>query len=122
MMAFLVRLAVTALAIFATVKLLPGLHFEGTWTQLAGVALVFGVVNALLKPLLSILTCPLILLTLGFFSLVVNALLLMFTAWVSQKMGFDFRVDGFWWALLGGIVIGIISAALSLMVPDGKKE
>ena len=122
MLAFLVRLAVTAVAIFATVKLLPGLHFEGTWPQLAGVALVFGVVNALLKPILSILTCPLILLTLGLFSLVVNALLLMFTAWVSQKMGFHFSVDGFWWALLGGVVIGIISAALSFMVPDGKKE
>lgn len=122
MMSFLVRLIVTAVAIFATVKLLPGLHFEGTWAQLAGVALVFGVVNAFLKPILSILTCPLILLTLGFFSLVVNALLLMFTAWVSQKLGFNFSVDGFWWALLGGVVIGIISAALSLMLPDRKPE
>jgi putative membrane protein len=121
-MAFLVRLIVTAAAIFATVKLLPGLSFEGSWAQLAGVALVFGVVNAFLKPILTLLTCPLILITLGLFSLVVNALLLMFTAYVSQKLGFNFRVDGFWWALLGGVVIGIISSALTLMLPDGKKK
>lgn len=122
MKAFLIRTAVTAVAIFLTVKLLPGLHWQGTWLQLGGVALVFGVVNAFLKPILSVLTCPLIVLTLGLFSLVVNALLLMFTAYISQQFGFDFRVDGFWWALLGGIVIGIIASALAVMVPDGKQD
>jgi len=122
MKAFIIRLAVTALAILATVKLLPGLHWEGTWLQLAGVALVFGVVNAFLKPFLTVLTCPLILLTLGLFSLVVNALLLQFTAYLSRMLGFNFRVDGFWWALLGGIVIGIVSSVLALMVPDGTKD
>ncbi len=122
MKAFIIRLAVTALAILATVKLLPGLHWEGTWLQLAGVALVFGVVNAFLKPILTVLTCPLILLTLGLFSLVVNALLLQFTAYLSRMLGFNFRVDGFWWALLGGIVIGIVSSVLALMVPDGTKD
>ncbi len=120
MKAFLIRLVVTALAIFATVKLIPGMHFQGTALQLAGVALVFGLVNAILKPLLSVLTCPLILLSLGLFSLVLNAVLLLITASISQKLGFDFQVDGFWWALLGGIVIGVISTALSLMLPDGK--
>jgi putative membrane protein len=122
MKAFLLRFLATAAGIFVAVKLLPGLHFQGTALQLAGVALVFGVVNAFLKPLLSILTCPLILLTLGLFTLVVNAVLLLITAYLSQRLGFDFRVDGFWWALLGGIVIGIISTALSLLIPDGDKD
>jgi putative membrane protein len=104
MKAFVLRLLVNALAIFAAVKLLPGLHFQGTAVQLAGVALVFGLLNAFLKPIITLLTCPFILLTLGLFALV----------------GFDFRVDGIWWALLGGIVIGVISTALSLLIPDGE--
>jgi len=119
MMAFVLRLLINALAIFAAVKLLPGLHFEGTLVQLGGIALVFGVLNAFLKPLLMVLTCPLILLTLGLFALVVNGALLLFTAYVSQKMGFHFAVDGIWWAVLGGIFIGVISTALSLLIPDG---
>ena len=120
MKAFIIRLLVNAAAIFAAVKLLPGLHFDGTPVQLAGVALVFGVLNAFLKPILTLLTCPFILLTLGLFALVVNGLMLLATAWVSQRLGFNFQVDGLWWALLGGIVIGVISTALSLLVPDGK--
>lgn len=119
MKAFVLRLLVNALAIFAAVKLLPGLHFEGSWLQLAGVALVFGVLNAFLKPILTVLTCPFILLTLGLFALVLNGVMLLVTAYVSQKLGFNFQVDGLWWALIGGIVIGIISTALSLLIPDG---
>jgi putative membrane protein len=119
MKAFVLRLLINAGAIFAAVKLLPGLHFEGPALQLAGVALVFGVLNAFLKPILTILTCPFILLTLGLFALVVNGAMLMATAYVSQRLGFNFQVDGLWWALLGGVVIGIISTALSLLIPDG---
>lgn len=115
---FLIRLLVTAVAIFFTVQLLPGLHFNGTLLQLGGVALVFGLVNALLGPLLVILTCPLIILTLGLFTLAVNAVLLMITARVSTWIGFDFRIDGFWWAMLGGILIGIIASALTLLIHD----
>ena len=119
MKAFVLRLLINALAILAAVKLLPGLHFDGTWVQLAGVALVFGLLNAFLKPILTVLTCPFILLTLGLFALVVNGVMLLVTAYVSQKLGFNFQVDGLWWALIGGIVIGIISTALSLLIPDG---
>jgi putative membrane protein len=119
MKAFVIRLIANAVAIFAAVKLLPGLHFDGTLVQLLGVALVFGVLNAFLKPLLKILTCPLILLTLGLFALVLNGCMLLITAYVSQRLGFDFRVDGLWWALIGGIVIGFISTAVAMIIPDG---
>lgn len=119
MKAFVIRLLVNALAIFAAVKLLPGLHFQGTAIQLGGVALVFGLLNAFLKPILTVLSCPLVLLTLGLFALVLNGMMLLITAYVSQKLGFNFQVDGLWWALLGGIVIGVISTALSLLLPDG---
>ena len=114
-------IAVNAAAIFAAVKLLPGLHFNGTFMQLAGVALVFGVINSFLKPILSILTCPLQVLTLGLFGFLLNGLLLLLTAYLSQQFGFDFNADGLLWAIIGGIVIGIVSTALSLFVP-GKQD
>lgn len=110
------RWLVTAAALFLAVSLVPGLHFDtahGGAIHLLVVAAIFGVVNAVLKPLLSILTCPLILLTLGLFALVVNAILLEVTAWLSTRWGLGFSVDGFGAAFWGGLVIGIASALLS---------
>lgn len=110
------RWLVTAAALFLAVSLVPGLHFDiahGGAIRLLVVAAIFGVVNAVLKPLLSILTCPLILLTLGLFALVVNAILLEVTAWLSTRWGLGFSVDGFGAAFWGGLVIGIASALLS---------
>lgn len=110
------RWLVTAAALFLAVSLVPGLHFDTTHggaIRLLVVAAIFGVVNAVLKPLLSILTCPLILLTLGLFALVVNAILLEVTAWLSTRWGLGFSVDGFGAAFWGGLVIGIASALLS---------
>jgi putative membrane protein len=121
MISLLLRIAVNAAAIFAAVRLLPGLHFNGSFPQLAGVALVFGVINSFLKPILSILTCPLQLLTLGLFGFLLNGLLLLLTAYLSQQFGFDFKVDGLLWAIIGGIVIGVVGTALSLFVP-GKPD
>jgi putative membrane protein len=78
------------------------------------VALIFGIVNSLLRPLLTILTCPLILLTLGLFSLVINAVLLRLTGWLSEQWGLGFQVDGFWPAFLGGLIVSLVSVLLSL--------
>jgi putative membrane protein len=121
MISLLLRIVVNAVAILAAVKLLPGLHWNGTFPQLAGVALVMGVVNGFLKPILKVLSCPLQLLTLGLFGLVLNGLMLLLTAYLSQQFGFDFKVDGILWAIIGGIVIGIVSTALSLVLP-GKQD
>lgn len=121
MKAFLLRWLTTALAIAGAVWLLPGLHFDGGWTKLALVALVFGALNALLKPLLVLLTCPLVLATLGLFLLVLNGVLLLLTARLSGAFGLGFRVDGFWWAVLGGIVIGAASTLISLLLPDPRR-
>lgn len=109
------RWAVTAAALFLAVAIVPGLHFDtsdGGILRLFLVAAVFGVVNAVLKPLLSVLTCPLILLTFGLFTLVVNALLLEVTGWLSTRWGLGFSVAGFWPAFWGGLVVGISSALL----------
>ncbi|HEU5358447.1 MAG TPA: phage holin family protein [Gemmatimonadales bacterium] len=109
------RWAVTAAALFLAIAIVPGLHFDtsdGGVLRLFLVAAVFGIVNAVLKPLLSILTCPLILLTFGLFTLVVNAILLEATGWLSTRWGLGFSVAGFWPAFWGGLVVGISSALL----------
>jgi putative membrane protein len=118
----LLRWVGTAIAIFAAVKLLPGLYFNGPWWQLGIVALIFGLLNALVRPVLALLTCPLIILTLGLFILVINAAMLWLTAQSSAVFGIDFRVSGFWSAFWGALVISVISAALNLLIRDEKNE
>ncbi len=122
MRTFLLRWLINALALALAVTFVPGLHFQGTWAKLALVALIFGVVNAVLKPLLKILTCPLIAVTLGLFTLVINAVLLMITARLSQHFDLNFSVDSFWAALIGGIVVGIVSTVLALFIPDPNDD
>jgi putative membrane protein len=112
------RWLTNALALAAAVWLVPGIHFDGGPVRLALVAAVFGVVNALLRPLLTVLTCPLLVVTLGLFALVINALLLLATAWLSAHWGLGFRIDGFWPAFWGGILIGLVSAVVSLFIRE----
>jgi putative membrane protein len=112
----ILRWLINAAAVAAAVLLVPGLHFTGGFGRLLLVAAVFGIVNALVRPVLTILSCPLIVVTLGLFLLVINALLLLLTARLSQVFGLGFTVDGFWPALFGGLVIGIVSTILTLWV------
>jgi putative membrane protein len=120
-MRFLVRLLITAVALWAAVELIPGIEHTGPWLNLVGVALVFGIVNAVIRPLLLMLTCPLVLLTLGLFIFVLNALMLMLTGALSNALGLGFTVAGFLPALLGGLVIGLVSTALNVIVGDREK-
>ena len=94
--------------------MVPGLDFSGGPGRLLLVAAVFGVVNSTLRPLLTILTCPLIVVTLGLFTLVINALMLLVTGWLSESWNLGFTVSGFWAAFFGGLVVGFVSMVLSL--------
>lgn len=119
----LIRLIITALSLAAAVKLVPGIDYTGTPLALLAVALVFGVVNAVLKPILTVLTCPLIFITLGLFTLVINAFLLMVTSSLSQGLGIGFAVGGFWPAFWGGLLIGIASTSLTVVLgPERQRE
>jgi putative membrane protein len=113
-MTWIVRLLVNAAALFIAAWIVPGIRHDGSLVGLLLVALIFGIVNSLLRPLLTILTCPLILLTLGLFSLVINAVLLRLTGWLSEQWGLGFQVDGFWPAFLGGLIVSLVSVLLSL--------
>src|SRR5262245_14653860 len=113
-MPFLIRLLVNAAALWVATRIVPGVTFDGSVTAFLGVALVFGVINATLRPLTKILTFPLILLTLGIFALVVNGLMLWLTSSLSSSLGLGFHVSGFWAAFFGALVVSIVSALLSL--------
>ena len=119
-MRFILRLLITAAALWVSVQVIPGITYNGAWTGLIGVALVFGVVNAVIRPILLSMSCPLVLLTLGLFVFVLNALMLWLTAALSGALGIDFQVAGFIPALLGGIVVGLVSTVLTILV--GKRD
>jgi putative membrane protein len=115
---FLVRLIVNAAALWVATELVSGVGYTGGWLPFFGVALVFGFVNAFIRPVAKILTFPLIILTLGIFALVVNGLMLWLTSRLSGALGLGFHVDGFWAAFWGAIVVSIISTVLSMLVRD----
>lgn len=112
------RWLISTLAIFVAVLIVPGIEFAGPGWEMGIVAAVFGLVNVLLRPLLTLLTCPLILLTFGLFGLVINAGMLLLTASIAESLGLVFRVDGFWSALFGGLIISIISTILNVLAGD----
>ncbi|MFP4624649.1 MAG: phage holin family protein [Gemmatimonadota bacterium] len=119
-MRFLLRLLATAAALWVAVALVPGISYDGDALGFLGVALVFGFVNAVIRPILKLLTCPLVVLTLGLFVFILNAFLLWLTAGLAQALGLGFAVDGFLPALIGALLVGIVSTVLNLFV--GKKE
>jgi putative membrane protein len=115
------RWVVGGLGLLVATAIVPGLDFNGDVVGFVILALIFGLVNALLKPLLAILTCPLVLLTLGFFLLVINALLLELTGYLGRTIGIRFYVESFGAAFWGGIVISIASMLAALFIRDGKQ-
>lgn len=113
---FVVRLLINAAALWVATRLVPGVSYAGGWIAFLGVALIFGVVNTVIGFITKLLTFPLILVTLGLFIFVINGLMLWLTSAVSGALGLGFRVEGFWPAFWGALVVTIVSTALSIMV------
>ena len=108
------------MALAITAYVLPGIDIDMGIGSLLLIALIFGVVNAIIKPVITILSCPLIILTLGLFYLVVNGLMLLIT---DELAGGRFDVDGLLWAILGGLVFGIVGSILeSVLGLNDKNE
>lgn len=128
MAAFIIRLLVNAFAIWLTTLLVSGFEIVGADTDggmvviLLVVALIFGLVNSIVRPIVSFLSLPLYILTLGLFTLVVNALMLMLTAWITEMTDWGIRIEGFWVAVLAALLISVFSFLVSLVVPGARDE
>jgi len=120
MRSLFVRWLINTLALYVAVQVVPGVDYDRGPVGLLLVAILFGLVNAFLRPLLTLLTCPLVLVTLGLFLFVINAVLLLLTGWLSSQFDLGFRVAGFWPAFWAGLLISMVSLFLSLMV--GERE
>jgi putative membrane protein len=123
MKSFVIKTLINAVAIWIAAWIVDGITLSGgdfwhkTLTVIA-VALIFGVVNFLIKPLVKLLSLPLFILTLGLITFVINALMLWLTSWASDKLSLDFHVSGFWSALLGALIISLVSWGLNLAFGD----
>jgi putative membrane protein len=126
-MRFLLKVIVNAVAIWLATLVLSGLEVVGGEEGSAQrvlvflvVALVFGLVNAIVKPIVKLFSLPLYILTLGLFTLVVNAAMLWLTGWLSERTDYGLRVDNFWTALVGALIISVVSFVLSLAIRDRR--
>ena len=117
---FILRWAINAIGLYLAVLLLPGIDLRSNLISILWLALIFGLINALFRPLLQFLTCPLILLTLGFFTLVINSFMFWLTSVIGQSFNLGLVIhDPVWWnAFLGGLVVSIVSIALSMILKD----
>ena len=128
-MRFLGHIIVTGLALWVTALILPGMHLgDDSATLLSqvltigAIALILALINTIVKPLLSFLAFPITCLTLGLFQLVINTLMLLLAGWVSGLVGLTLEFDTFWWALLAGVIIGILSGIVEAVTGLGEGD
>jgi putative membrane protein len=116
-------MVINGFALYAAISLIPGIVMQDpsplTYVWLA---LIFGILNALVKPILKLVTCPVILLTLGLFSLIINTLLFYLTAWVGTQFGVGFIIEGFWAAFFGALIVSIVSTFFNIVLKDELKD
>jgi putative membrane protein len=117
-MGFLVRLLVNAAALWVATRVVPGATYSGGLLPFLGVAVVFGAINAVIRPVARVLTFPLIIVTLGIFTLVVNGMMLWLTGSLAAGLGLGFHVAGFRAAFWGALVVSIVSTILSMLVSE----
>ncbi|MFC7529455.1 phage holin family protein [Actinoplanes sp. GCM10030250] len=124
-MGILIRLAITAVSLWIATLVIDGIDLTadsaaGKVGTLLAVAVIFGLINAILRPIIKMLGCGLYVLTLGLIALVVNGLLFMLTSWIAGELDLGFHVDAFWpSAVLGALLVGVVSWLLNMVVPDG---
>lgn len=127
-MGIIIRLVITAVSLWIATLVIDGIELNtesvprkiGT---LLAVAAIFGIVNAVLRPIIKIIGCALYVLTLGLIAIVVNALLFMLTSWIAGQFDLPFHVEDFWpSAVLGALIVGVVSWVLNMVVPDGGDD
>lgn len=121
-MKLILRWLATAAAVWAAAHFVPGIHYSGGFRTLLVAALILGLVNALVRPIIKSLACGLIVLTLGLVIFVINACMLLLTSYLAQHFHYDFKVDGFVPALIGSVVISAVSWLLSVILIDDNER
>lgn len=115
-MILILRLLINAVALWCAARFIDGISYSGSWQGLVGLALVFGVVNTLVRPVLSFFSFPIQIVTLGLFTLVLNAAMLLLTSALATRVGLSFHISGFQAALIGALVVSVLSTILSWVV------
>jgi putative membrane protein len=119
----LLRLLVTAASLWVATKFVPGISFTGeNYAALLGVALVFGIVNTIIRPILKLFAFPVVLLTLGLFLFVINGLMLLLTSYLSSRLGFGFHVDGVVAAIIGSLVVSVTAGVLHFVLGTNRDD
>jgi len=123
-MKLIFRWAAITLALFAAVYFVPGISVEdpNAWTVFAIVAAILGLVNAIIRPILRLLSCPLIILTLGVFTIMINGLSFLIAASIAEGVGIGFYVADFWSALLGGLIVSFVSVVVNVFLKDRHED
>ena len=119
----ILRWAINTVALYAAIAIVPGLQPQNpNWLSYIWLALIFGLINALVRPILKLLTCPLILLTLGLFTLVINTGLFYFTSYIGSQFGVGFTIENFWAAFFGAVIVSLVSIVLTTLVREELKD
>jgi putative membrane protein len=127
-MGIIIRLVITAVSLWIATLLISGIELTtdsvpGKIGTLLAVAVIFGIVNAVLRPIIKTIGCGLYILTLGIIAIVVNGLLFLLTSWIAGQFDLPFHVDDFWpSAVLGALIVGVVSWLLNALVPDGGDD
>ena len=127
-MGIIIRLVITAVSLWIATLVIDGIHLTATTVPgkagtLLAVAVIFGIVNAVLRPIIKTIGCGLYVLTLGLIALIVNGALFMLTSWIAGRVDLPFHVEHFWpSALLGALLVGVVSWLLNMLVPDGSDD
>ncbi len=119
---FLIKWIINSLAVWAAVSFVPGIEWTNDWLSLVVLGLILTLINAIVRPLAKFVGCLPIILTLGLFTLVINAFLFWLTGWIGAAFGFGFTVDGFWPAFLGGLVVSAVSIVMGWILRDELKR
>lgn len=117
-----IKWIMNTISIMLAVKFVPGISYSGKWWGILLVSVLFGLVNIFIRPLVKLFTFPLLILTLGIFTFIINAMMLSATSWLSEKFALGFYVAGFKAAFWGAVVISIANTILSCLMPQEEKE
>jgi len=116
----LIKWLINTIAIMLAIKWVPGIGFRGEWWGVLLVGLIFGLVNTFIRPFVKLFTLPFLIVTLGLFTFITNAMMLSMTSWISAQLNLGFFVEGFKAAFLGALIISLVSLVLSCLLPSDE--